>query len=75
VSFAERLRQLRQEAYLTQSELAEKAGLAKATITRLEASEYVPLVKTVRALATALGVEPRALATPDELVPRAKTAA
>lgn len=67
MAFAENLRRLRREQFLSQGELARRAGLHAVTLTRLEAGTTVPSTRTVRALAGALGVEPRELATPDEV--------
>jgi transcriptional regulator with XRE-family HTH domain len=60
-----RLKELREARFLTQRELAEKAGVALATITRVELGQVVPNFSTIRKLAAALGVEPQ------ELVPDA----
>jgi transcriptional regulator with XRE-family HTH domain len=54
--FARRLRQLRDAAGLTQSELAEKSGLHRQGIAKLETGEREPAWGTVRALAKALGI-------------------
>lgn len=59
-----RLRSVRQRQALTQQQLAEKAGLNRATIVRLEAGADEPLPTTVRKLASALGVEPADLIRP-----------
>ena len=67
MTFAENLRRLRLEHFLSQGELARRAGLHAVTLTRLEAGTTAPTTRTVRALAEALGVEPRELATPDEV--------
>ena len=67
MAFAVNLRQLRLERYLSQAELARRAGLHALTITRLEAGTTAPSTRTVRALADALGVDPRDLATPHEV--------
>jgi transcriptional regulator with XRE-family HTH domain len=67
LTFAETLRQLRVESFLSQSELGRRAGLHALTITRLESSASAPTTRTVRALAAALGVEPRRLAAPEEV--------
>ena len=67
MAFAENLRRLRLEGFLSQGELARRAGLHAVTLTRLEAGTTAPSTRTVRALAEALGVEPRELATPDEV--------
>jgi transcriptional regulator with XRE-family HTH domain len=67
MAFAENLRQLRLEQFLTQAELARRAGLHPLTVARLEAGITAPSTRSVRALAEALGVEPRELATPREV--------
>lgn len=59
----ERVRALRQEAFLTQAELAERAGIRPERLSRLENGSQTTMFRTtVRALAAALGVEPAALA-------------
>jgi transcriptional regulator with XRE-family HTH domain len=65
--FAENLRLLRVDRFLTQAELARRAGLHALTVTRLEAGTTAPSVRTLQALARALAVEPRDLATPVEV--------
>ncbi len=67
MAFAENLRRLRLEYFLSQGELARRAHLHAVTLTRLEAGTTAPSTRTVRALAEALGVEPRELAAPDEV--------
>ena len=67
MTFAENLRRLRLEQFLSQAEVARRAGLHALTITRLESGTTAPASRTVRALAEALGVEPRELATPHEV--------
>jgi transcriptional regulator with XRE-family HTH domain len=52
------LRAARQKAGLTQSELAELAGVARGTVHRLEILERGGYPRTLRKLATALGVTP-----------------
>jgi transcriptional regulator with XRE-family HTH domain len=55
----EKLRGARRRAALTQTELAEKAGVGVATIARIETGEITePRVSTLRKLADALGVTP-----------------
>ena len=56
----ERLRQLRIDRMLSQSELAKMADTTQATIS-LERGERTAQPRTVRKLADALGVEPREL--------------
>ena len=48
------LRDLRQDAALTQLELAQRAGLSKTTIVNIEAGRIAPHPPTVRKLAAAL---------------------
>jgi transcriptional regulator with XRE-family HTH domain len=67
MAFAENLRRHRLEQFLSQAELARRAGLHPVTLTRLEGGTTAPSTRTVRALAGAMNVEPRALATPDEV--------
>lgn len=56
-----RLKNVRQRKALTQQELAERAGVNRVTIARLETGVDQPLPGTVRKLAVALGVEPEEL--------------
>jgi transcriptional regulator with XRE-family HTH domain len=67
MAFADNLRRLRVERFLSQRELARQAGLHAITLVRLEAGGSAPSTRSVRALAAALGVEPRDLATPEEV--------
>jgi transcriptional regulator with XRE-family HTH domain len=67
MAFAESLRRLRLERFLSQAELARQARMHAVTISRLEAGDQAPSARTVRVLADALGVEPRALASPEEV--------
>jgi len=60
-----RLRALRERKVLTQQELAEKAGITRATLSRLEAGAENPYPSTIRKLAAALGVEPQVLMEPE----------
>ena len=53
-----KLRILRERLFLTQPELAEKAGISHITLNRLENSKQNPSFKTIRKLAEALGVKP-----------------
>jgi DNA-binding XRE family transcriptional regulator len=55
------LRELRQDAALTQLELAQRAGLSKTTIVNIEAGRIAPHPPTVRKIAAVLEVEPRVL--------------
>ncbi len=61
-----RLRELRELRALSQAELAERAGIGKATVSRLEKANHPPpRPRTVRKLAAALGVEPADLYVSD----------
>jgi transcriptional regulator with XRE-family HTH domain len=59
-----RLKLVRQRRALTQQQLAEKAGLHRVTIARLEGGRDQPVPTTVRKLADALGVAPEELMDP-----------
>jgi transcriptional regulator with XRE-family HTH domain len=61
-----RLREIREARYLTQAELAERAGLAKLSIGRIERGHARPRLWTIRRLAETLDVEPGELAIRDE---------
>ena len=67
MAFSDTLRRLRLERFLSQGELARRAGLHAVTLTRLEGGTTAPATRTVRALAAALLVEPRELAAPGEV--------
>ena len=67
LTFAENLRSLRIDRFLSQRELAHRSGLHPVTLTRLEAGATAPSSRSVRALASALGVEPRDLTAPDQV--------
>lgn len=55
------LRRYRELAALTQQELADRAGIARTTLVHLEQQKAGARPTTVRKLAEALKVEPRAL--------------
>jgi transcriptional regulator with XRE-family HTH domain len=61
VYVGERLKTLRIRRALTQEELAERAGLSKNAINRLEVDKAEPRMSTLRKLAQALGVDPSEL--------------
>lgn len=67
MTFAESLRRIRVERFLSQRELARLAGVHAITLVRLEAGTTAPSTRTIRALAGALGVEPGELASPEEV--------
>ena len=56
-----KFRELRRRRVLTMEELAEKAGVGRNTIWRLEHGVMGAQPRTIRKLAEALGVEPRDL--------------
>ena len=56
-----RLRELRETAMLSQSELAKMAGITQAAVSGFERGERRAQPRTVRRLAKALGVEPNDL--------------
>lgn len=57
-----RIRELRERKGLTQFELAEKSGITRATLWRLETGELeVTTTKTLAKIAEALGVDVREL--------------
>jgi len=60
------LRQLRESRFLTQRELAAKASVGVSTIVRVERGQQRPTFKTIKRLASALGVEPSELVEREE---------
>ncbi|HEY8743607.1 MAG TPA: helix-turn-helix transcriptional regulator [Chloroflexota bacterium] len=58
------LAELRNQSFLTQDDLAKRAGVGQSTIAKIEQGESRPRHKTARALAEALGVEPGAIDWP-----------
>ena len=67
MAFSETLRRLRLERFFSQAELARRSGVHALTVTRLESGRTAPSTRTVRALVEALGVQPRELASPEEV--------
>src|SRR4051812_5183614 len=59
-----RLKDVRQRKALTQQQLAERAGVNRVTIARIEGGKDEPFPTTVRKVADALGVEPEDLLEP-----------
>ena len=55
------LRDLRRRAVMSQEDLAEKSGVARDTISKLETGQRGAYPSTVRKLAAGLDVEPRTL--------------
>ena len=56
-----RLRRIRQGAVMSQEELAERSGVARDTISKLETGQRRAYPSTIRKLAAGLEVEPRLL--------------
>ena len=56
-----RLRDLRRRAVMSQEDLAEKSGVARDTISKLETGQRGAYPSTIRKLAAGLDVEPRML--------------
>lgn len=61
VHIGENLRRIRTLNALTQEQLAREAGVAPATVARIERNEVEPHLTNVKKLADALGVRPREL--------------
>ena len=51
------MKRLRKEKGLSQAGLAEKAGLTREYVNKIEAGSYDPSLSTINALAKALGVK------------------
>lgn len=62
---APRLKEIRVSRFLTQEELAEKAGVSNITISHIETGRNT-LIRTIRRLAESLGVDPADLVGPEE---------
>jgi DNA-binding XRE family transcriptional regulator len=58
---AKTVRTLRQARWMTQGRLAEKAGVTREYVVRLEAGRYDPSLTVIEKLAKALKVKPRDL--------------
>ena len=63
--FAERLRNLRRNADLSQQRLADLSGVGRVTIARIEAVAQSPKLDTIQKLAAAMGLPVQALMTDD----------
>jgi transcriptional regulator with XRE-family HTH domain len=61
VYVGDRIKELRDARALTQEEVAEKAGITVAALSRIERNTAEPRPTTRRKLARALGVEPEEL--------------
>lgn len=72
MTFGERLRQLREEAGLTQEALARQANISLSQISKMELKNVDPSWSTVKRLARALSVSVAAFDTDDPLLNEAK---
>jgi len=61
-----RLREVREEKFVTQAELSKRTGVTEATISRIETGLTQPRISTALKLAAGLGVEPEQLVVPSE---------
>jgi len=61
-----RLREVRERLFVTQQELADRAGMSISTISRVENGLQEARISTVRRLALALGVRPDELIAPED---------
>ena len=61
VFIGDKLKEIRTRRFLTQEELAERAGVSPATIVRVERNQAEPHISTMRKLAQALSVDPTEL--------------
>jgi transcriptional regulator with XRE-family HTH domain len=61
VHIGNKLKETRTRELLTQQELAEKSGVGVNTIIRVERNQVEPHFRTIRKLAEALGIDPKAL--------------
>jgi transcriptional regulator with XRE-family HTH domain len=62
VKIGAQLREVREQALLTQEELAARAGVQPFTISRIETDKVEPRFSTIRKLAKALDMDPKELA-------------
>ena len=58
------MKELRERRFLSQAGLAQKTGLGRDTVNRLEAGKQKPTFQTIRKLAEVLGVTPREIDFP-----------
>ena len=61
-----KLREVRERLFVTQADLAQRTGIAEATISRLENGAQRPRISTVRKIAEALNVAPEDLVIWDD---------
>jgi transcriptional regulator with XRE-family HTH domain len=55
------VKRTREQALLTQQELADRAGVGLTTLNRIENDRAEPQFRTIRKLARAMGVDPKTL--------------
>jgi transcriptional regulator with XRE-family HTH domain len=72
-TFGARLKRLREDAGLTQQELADRSGLSKSNMAKLEQDQYNPTWPTVQALAKALKLSCTAFEGTVEATPETRT--
>lgn len=60
------VKRAREQALLTQEELAERAGIGTATLNRIEKDRVEPHFRTIRKIAKALGVDAKELIPEEE---------
>jgi transcriptional regulator with XRE-family HTH domain len=60
------VKKAREQALLTQEELAERAGIGTATLNRIEKDRVEPHFRTIRKIAKALGVDAKELIPEEE---------
>jgi DNA-binding XRE family transcriptional regulator len=68
--FAGRLKELREQAGLTQGQLAERCGVNRFSIAQLEQGRYKPTWESVLALANGLGISCEAFAQAPSASPK-----
>ena len=61
VKIGDKVKKLREKEVITQEELAQRAGVAVVTLSRIERNLADPHVSTIRKLARVLNVDPREL--------------
>jgi len=69
------LRELRADRLLTIRELAQQAGVAPSSIYLIETGRTTPHMSTIRRIASALGVDPKAVTEFQQAIEAAKVAA
>lgn len=64
VNKVQTIREWRYERFLSQEELAERAGLSHALVSHAETGKNRPRPRSLRAIAQALGIEPAQIKLP-----------